>query len=405
MLGLAEVGRLSTLKAKATPLSSIATELLRRGTPASFFLGNDGDKRYYAALGWRCSETPVDPAVAARTAVLEEKAEKARREWLELLLAGSGASAGIDHLTAALDEIEAPGSESPASRSGRLQRLLRAIRDVLDPDVFELDAQTIPALTRFVDRAFFGVSRPTQYGSAAKAVDELSSLLLHLIRMDLPSLTEPATYNAMKGSSRWLPDGGWLRLTGSSTVIKRLRRTLLQGLVILLKQRNPNQPLLDCHRFLCRNGNDASAELKATADAHPDIPADMRSWLSTGGKSAFDDAETAVTDSDDSYIAQALLAARTLRRCDLLSSGHRDEPVTELIERSRELENRVALLARRRRLEAYGDIGETTKYRPHAHRLTQDGAAPDQVEIVAEGVERRARVSKVVVPAIARPRG
>ena len=404
LLGLAEVGRLSTLKAKGSPLPLIANDLLERRTPPSFCLGRDGDKRYYAALGWRCSGRPVDVEVAARTAVLEEKAERARREWLLLLFAANGVTDGIDQLTGALDEVSGAGSESPASRSGRLQRLVRGIRNVLDPDVFTLDDGSIAALTRFVERAFFRMARPSQYGAAAKAVEELALLLLHLIRVDLHLLTEPATYKAIEGASRWLPDGGWLRLTGSSTAIKRLRRTLLQGLVILLKQRNPNQALLDCHRMLCRSSGDAGDELKATADAHPDIPADMRSWLSTGGKAGFETVEATITDSDDHYIARALLAARALLRCGILATGHADEPVNDLIKRSRELESRVTLLANRRRLKAYGVIGETTKYRPHAHRLTQQAVAPDQVEVVAEGVERRASITQVVVPAIARPR-
>lgn len=406
LLGLAEIGRLSTLKTKDSPLPRIAGDLLARSNVRSFALGRDGDKRYYAALGWRCSRRPVDPVVAARTAAFEEKKEQARREWLQMLFSACSAADGIEHLTGALDEINQGGdSESPSSRSSRLQRLVKAIREVLDPDVFALDANSVAALTRFVERAFFGLARPDQYGSAAKAVDELSLLLLHLIRMDLQLLTEPATYNAIEGASRWLPDGGWLRLSGSSTAIKKLRRTLLQGLVILLKQRNPNQALLDCHRKLCRSSSDAGAELKATADAHPDIPADMRSWLSTGGKAAFEAVETTVTDSDDQYIARALLSARALTRCAILGSGHADASVTELIERSRELENRVTLLANRRRLEAFGAIGETIRFRPHAHHLTQQGAAPDQVEVVTEGVERRAGVSQVVVPAIVRPHG
>lgn len=405
LLGLAEVGRLSRLKAKDSPLPSIASGLLDRSNLPSFSLGRDGDKRYYAALGWRCSGRPVDPVVAARTAMFEEKKEQARREWLELLFSACSVADGIEHLTGALDEIHGRGSESPSARSSRLQRLVKAIREVLDPDVFALDASSVSALTRLVDRAFFGLARPEQYGAAAKAVDELSLLLLHLIRMDLHLLTEPATYNAIEGASRWLPEGGWLRLTGSSTAIKRLRRTLLQGLVILLKQRNPNQALLDCHRKMCRSGSDASAELRATADAHPDIPNDMRSWLSAGGKAAFDTVETTVTDSDDHYIARALLSARALMRCGILASRHADTPVAELIQRSRELENRVSLLADRRRLEAFGEIGETVRFRPHAHHLTQPNAAPDQVEVVAEGVERRATVSHVVVPAIVRPRG
>lgn len=405
LLGLAEVGRLSQLKAKDSPLPSIANDLLARSSLPSFSLGRDGDKRYYAALGWRCSGRPVDPVVAARTATFEEKKEQARGEWLKLLFSACSVADAIDHLTGALDEIIPAGSsESPSSRSSRLQRLVKAIREVLDPDTFALDANTVTALARFVDRAFFGLARPDRFGAAAKAVDELSLLLLHLIRMDLHLLTEPATYNAIEGAARWLPEGGWLRLTGSSTAIKRLRRTLLQGLVILLKQRNPNQALLECHRKMCRSSSDASTELKDTADAHPDIPNDMRSWLSTGGKAAFDAVETTVTDSDDHYIARALLSARALMRCGIIASGHADTPVAELIQRSRELENRVSLLADRRRLEAFGEIGETVRFRPHAHHLTQPNAAPDQVEVVAEGVERRAAVSQVVVPAIVRPR-
>ena len=405
LLGLAEVGRLSTLKTKDSPLSGIASDLLARGNPSSFALGRDGDKRYYAALGWRCSGRPVDPVVAARTATFEEKKEQARREWLQMLFSACSVADGIEHVTGALDEItQRDDSESPSSRSSRLQRLVKAIREVLDPDMFALDANSVAAVTRFVEQAFFGLARPDQYGPAAKAVDELALLLLHLIRMDLQLLTEPATYNAIEGASRWLPDGGWLRLTGSSTPIKKLRRTLLQGLVILLKQHNPNQALLDCHRKLCRNSSDAGAELKATADAHPDIPADMRSWLSTAGKATFDVIETTVTDSDDQYIARALLSARALKRCAILATEHADASVNELIERSRELENRVSLLANRRRLEAFGAIGETIRFRPHAHHLTQRNAAPDQVEVVAEGVERRAGVSQVVVPAIVRPR-
>lgn len=405
MLGLAEVGRLSQLKAKNSPLPRIANDLLARSNVLSFSLGRDGDKRYYAALGWRCSGRPVDPVVAARTATFEEKKEQARREWLKLLFSACSVAEGVDHLTGALDEIiREGGSESPSSRSSRLQRLMQAIRAVLDPDVFALDANSVSALTRFVERAFFGLARPDQYGNAAKAVDELSLLLLHLIRMDLHLLTEPATYSAIEGASRWLPEGGWLRLTGSSAAINRLRRTLLQGLVILLKQRNPNQALVDCHRKLCRSSGDASTELKTTADAHPDMPADMRSWLSTGGKAAFDAAEATTTDSDDQYIARALLSARALNRCTILSTEHADASVNELIERSRELENRVALLAKRRNLEAFGTIGETIRFRPHAHHLTRQDAAPDKVELVAEGVERRANVSQVVVPAIVRPR-
>ena len=166
LLGLAEIGRLSTLKTKDSPLPGIAGDLLARSNVPSFALGRDGDKRYYAALGWRCSGQPVDPVVAARTATFEEKKEQARREWLQMLFSACSVADGIEHLTGALDEIiHGDGSESPSSRSSRLQRLVKATREVLDPDTFALDANSVAALTRFVERAFFrlGEARPIRY--------------------------------------------------------------------------------------------------------------------------------------------------------------------------------------------------------------------------------------------------
>ena len=405
-LALAEIGRLhSTLKSKAAPLTDIAFELLAYGVPSSFFIGRDGEKRHYAALGWMCSGRPIHVRVAARTAASEETAEKARRSWLEALFSARNVSLGIEHLNAALTELTRSDAESPDSRSRRLQRLLKAVRDVLDPDVFSLDDRAVASLARFAERAFYGLGRPNQYGSAAKAVEELSLLVLHMIRMELQLLTEPAVYDVMRGVSRWLPEGGWLRLTGSSPAIKRLRQTLLQGLVILLKQRNPNEALLDSHRMLSRNSADALSELKATADQHPDIPDDMRSWLSSGGKDSLAKTDDVLTEADDHYIGLALLAARSLARCELLSQEHTEGLVGDLVERSRELESRVTLLAARRKLAAYGTIGGTEKFLPHAHHSTNPDAAPDQVEVLQEGVERHGTVTRVIVPAIVRPLG
>ena len=399
--GLAEIGRLSAaLKSKGDCLSPLAFHLLERCMPSHFCYG-DADATTFAAKGWACSGRAVDLSVATRTVVAAD-APKPLIPWLELALSAGEPSSVIEHIAAALAEHSASERESPKNRSSRLQRLLKAMRSVLDDDRVELDGRIPKALAELVAKAFYGVERPVQFVPAARAVEELMSLTRQIIRMDLRLLTEPAIYDSMRRATGWLPEGGWRRYTKSGVGAANLRKILLDGLVILLKQRNPNKALLDSHQMLSSSRQAALTELKAVAKADREIPPDEREWLASGGESSVAHREQEVTESDDLAIAMALLAVEALARCDLVASGnHGDSMAGELASRALDVRERTLSVARRRNLRTFGEPGEVVKFSPNAHRMADSDAAPDNVRIVEPGVESDGQYgARIIVPAL-----
>ena len=399
---LAEVGRLmASLKSKSNLLRPMAAALLTKRTPPHFCFG-DADQTAFAARGWAGSGRPVDLAVATRT-VATADAPKPLVPWLELALSAGDVSDVIEHIASVLVELSVSNAESPKNRSSRLQRLLKALRSALDADRFNVDKRAPAALTVLVARAFRGIQRPIQYAPSAKAVDELMSLALHMIRMDLRLLTESAIYDSMDRASGWLPDGGWLRYTKSSAGAAKLRKILLDGLVILLKQNSPNRALLDSHRMLSPNRQAALVELKAVAEADREIPANQRVWLASGGEKSVVRAEREMTETDDLAIAMALLAAEALARCEpVANSESGDTEAGGFVHHALEVRDRVQSVARRRDLQLFGELGDVVKFSPNAHRLATPDAAPDHVRIIEPGVESRGSFgARVVVPALA----
>lgn len=402
VFALAELGRLAAaLKSMSERLSPLAASLLTRHTPPHFSIG-DADRTTFAAKGWKCSGRPLDLAVAARTVAMAD-APKPLVPWLELALDANDASAVIEGIASALADTPASEPESPKSRSARLQRLLKALRTAIDDD--HLDTQMPAAILALAASGFRGVQRPDQYASSAKAVDELMFFVFHVIRMDLRLLTEPAIYNSVERASGWLPKGGWMRFTKSAKGAAKLRRVLLDGLVILLKQHNPNRALLDCHRMLSPTPRAALAELKAVAEADREIPAIQQEWLASGGEKAVARDERELAETDDIAIAMALLAVEALARCEQVATGKAtDAETAEFVRHALETRDRVQSVARRRDLQVFGEPGATVKFSPNAHRLTAPEAAPNKVRIVQPGVESRGSFGvRVVVPALALP--
>lgn len=416
LLALAELGRLSvSLKAKAKPVASIGSSLLRRRIPVHFSFA-EGDQRYYAAIAWERSGYAFVPEVAARTVVLEETSDKARRAWLRLLILECGVCGALRTLTSATGDLRwllLPGSsrafDSPKERSRRITLMLKAFRAELNPDVIEVDDGVVDALSDLVSAAFAYVSRPERYTDAAKPAEEYMSLLLHLIRMKFRLLTDPEVYETAVETRRWLPDGGWRRITSSSPVLERLRRTLIEGLVLLLKQGKVSRELAEAHRQLSPTAQDASKRLAAVAAEERDLAPEMRAWLETGEYDIEDD-DVGLSESDDAAIAIALLAAYDLPYVDASSlpdmvneRSVRPEMIVairDLVMRSAELKSHVQSIARRRSLSVFGEVDKEVDFSPHAHRTVGEAGAL-RVTIIKPGVEAGARRgSRVVVRAI-----
>lgn len=403
-LALGEIGRLqASLRSKSDRLRPIAAELLAKKVPRHFCHG-DADLAAFAARGWSCSAVPVELDVAVRTVVMVD-APKPLAPWLELALSAGDVAAVVKNVSERLREAASTDAPQPLRRAGRLQRVLRALRSVADADRVASGDGAAAALADLVEHAYRGVE-PPPYTAAAKAVDELMRLALHMIRMDLRLLTTPAIYNSVAKASGWLPRGGWRRFTKSAASAAKLRKTLLDGMVILLKQHNPNRALLDCHRALSPEPRAALAELKAAAQADREIPAQERTWLASGGTVSLSREERQLTETDDTVIGMALLASEAMARCRLFAGDDaEDGGVRELVDRAREVRERVRSVAERRELRVFGTLGEVVPYSPAAHRLTGAEVAAGDVVILAPGVESQGAFgARVVVPALVEDR-
>ena len=258
--------------------------------------------------------------------------------------------------------------------------------------------------------AFANVPRHDRYQDPAKAADEFISLVLHTIRIKFRLLTEPDIYATVVRTKRWLPDGGWRRITSGSTAVERLRRALIEGLVLLLKQGKVSVELAEIHRQLSPTAQQATSELAGIAVEERDLSPAMRTWLETGEYGA-EDVEIGVSETDDTAIALALLAAYELPTVAASGipreTGQKPTLTPETVEalwdlagRADELKDRVLSIAKRRSLSVFGDVGSVVEFSPHAHRPTgQVGAS--KVRVVKRGVEATARRgSKVIIRAI-----
>ena len=408
LLALAELGRVAaTLRAKGRPVGPTALKLLNKRVPAHLSIG-DGDQRYYAAVAWEHANFPVDAAVAARTAVLEESSDKARRAWLRLLLQQHNAEEAIGHLTVALRDMQwlhLPSSDrSPdpvKDRARRIVALLKALRAELDADRFEVGDGVASALSNFVPAAFALVPRPTKHSDTERAGTEFMHLVLHIIRMKFRLLTEPGIYAAAVKIRRWMVGGGWSRFTRYNTAAARLREVLVEGLVLLLKQGKVSQELTELHRQLSPTAQESAKALARIAAEERDLAPEIRTWLETG---EYEQAEIALLETDDTAIAMALLAAHELPPTnwseETSSPSLNANATSDLIRGAEELKARVLHVANRRNLTVFGEVGDVVDFSPHAHRSTGSGAS-SKARIVKSGVEVTAQGgSRVVIRAI-----
>lgn len=387
LLALAELGRIAaTLRAKAKPIGPIVLKLLNKRVPVHFSIG-DGDQRYYAAVAWEHAKFPVDAAVAARTAVLEDSSDKARRAWLRLLLQQRNADDAIGDLATALKDmrwLHLPISDrtpEPAKdRARRVAALLKALRAELDADRVEVGDDITSALSDFVSAAFALVPRAKKHSDTERAGTEFVHLVLHIIRMKFRILTEPAIYAAAVKVRRWMVDGGWYRFTKDSTAAARLREALVEGLVLLLKQGKVSQDLTELHRQLSPTAQESAKAFARVAAEERDLAPEMRTWLETG---EYEQVEVELLETDDTAIAMALLAAHELPPTDSLEETSPEarpspEPANathEFIRRAEELKARILHVANQRKLSVFGEVGEIVDFSPHAHRSTGGGTS------------------------------
>lgn len=408
-LALAELGRLhSSIRSKCEWASALAAQLLSVDAPASFQHG-DGDQRHHAAIAVVASGVLVDPDTLARAVVEEEKGERARRVWVRALLERAPLSEVFKSMTRTIIEID---DMSGQSRSLRLQRILEALNDQFIQADIRIDESLCDGFRQFVAKAFANVSRPQEYRTSAVAVEELVKTTIQLIRFRFRLGAESDLYRAVALAERWLPDGGWIRLTGASAGLKQLRGILLEGLLLLLEQGKPDNELLEAHRALSPNKKFAQKELSESETSARNVSPELRRWLASGGAMASVTKSVELDETDDLSIAMAMIVADDLRHRTDASVGamlndlrfkapiHADT-IMGVVDLTKQLIDRVNFLADRRQLRLFGSPGEIVDFSPHAYRLPDDAPLTRRVQVQSPGVEKCSRsASRVIVPAL-----
>ena len=409
VLALAELGRLhSSVRSKFEWVPALATQLLSIRTPASFQHG-DGDQRHHAAIAVVASGVPVDPYVMSKAVVEEEKGEKARRVWAKALLKGVSLSEALEGITKAITEIHGMSGEN---RSLRLQRILKALNEQFSEIDIQIDENLCDHFKNFIAKGFINAPRPIEYRASIPAVEELIKVTIQLIRLKFRLGTEPNLYRAVALSERWLPTGGWTRLTHSSIYLRQLRRTLLEGILLLLEQGKPDDELIAAHRVLSLNAKLAQKELRESETSARNLSPEQRAWLASGGTKKLAVNTVELDDTDDLSIAMMMVVADNLRhRADAAVDAALNDirfkaptpvdTITELANLTKQLIDRVNILAERRQLQLFGSPGEVVEFSRYAYRLPEDRPVTRHVQIQSPGVEKRGRMaSRVVVQAL-----
>ena len=409
VLTLAELGRLrSAIRSNCEWISDLAARILAVGVPTTFQYG-DGDQRHHAAVAVVTSGFPVRSDILATAIVDEEKGEKARRVWVEALLENAALSDFFDGVTQAFAETNGMSGEA---RSLRIQRILDALNERITQADIRIDENFHSGFRNFVAKAYFHVPRPREYRTSTAAVEELVKASVHFIRLKFRLGADPDFYRAVSLAERWLPEGGWMRLTATSVGLKQLRKYLIEGLLLLLEMGKPDDALLEAHRLLSPSRKFAQEELCGAEKSAQNLSPDVRRWLASGGTRKVVAKSAELDETDDLSIAMAMIVADNLHHrsgagIDAILDDIRFkaplhfETITGVVDLSRQLIDRVTFLADRRQLRLFGSPGEVVDFSPHAYRLPENKPLTRRVQVQSPGVEKRGRsASRVIVPAL-----
>ena len=407
-LALAEMGRLcNSIKSTRAWIPPIAVQLLAGGVPESFQFGDHRQREHAAIAVLECG-APVDSDTLSRAAVAEEKSKNVRRVWIRALLERMSLPEVFEGIARAIAEIQETGHR----RSLRLQHILETLNEQLPQVDIHIDEDICDAFRRFISKAFYKAPRPTDSKKSAPAVEELVKVSIQLIHFRFRLGADPEFYGAVAFAERWLPKGGWRWMTSTSATLKQLRQTLLEGLLLLLEQGKPDNDLLDAHRALSPNARFAQKELQELEKSVRNLPAEFRNWLVSSGAKTLVAKPAELDETDDLSIAMAMIVADALRHrtdssVDAMLNDIRFkapvhvESITNVVDLTKQLIDRVSFLADRRQLRLFGSLGEVVEFSPYAYRLPEDAPLTRRVQIRSPGVEKRGRsASRIIVPAL-----
>ena len=413
---IAELGRLqSYLRPSDHWPVQFAVPLLSCGFKPSPSFGT-ADQRLHIAQVVAKSTVDIALNAVAMAAVEERTAEKVRRVWMQLLTTRLPLSAVLGEIATAMRASNDKSILSADSWLKRLDRILTALNIEVSAAGVKVDADLSASLSRFVSSALSRSSTPPRdYDVSSTAGTALLNFAQHLIQLSVRLGVDSSFYRALASGRNWFPDGGWIRFTRESGALKSLRKTLLDGILLLLEQSKPDEDLLTAHRNLCPDADAAKAELRDLESQSRHLSAALRQWLRTSGRKRPPAKATELTQTDDLAVAFALISSRKIRQqaeSDIkavlyeldITIPIQAHTLRQYAKDVMSLVDRIETLARRRRLKLFGTCGEIVDYSPHAYKLAQSTGLTRRVRVTSPGVEQSGtQTSRVLIHALVEP--
>lgn len=372
LLAIAEAMRLVQMVKRWLPdvkkqLEPVFLEML---PPAQLL--DEADDRLNLARACALYRPDWMPEYLARSIAEEETGEKARSEMLDALMSRvSSLSAALQLLALHFKELR-PATEIPGDTiARRLTRTLAALRtSVLET---ELDAGDClgKSLHGLLSVSFSAVGKPQDEKAKLEFARETLLTVHDLVRTRISVVADPEMYGAVSYSRQLLGGGAWP--APLQKPLDSLITDVTEALVLLGRQGQCDQALLEQLNVLCNYPERAQFVAKDLAARHAELPENVRDWLIKGRMRQVRDASEAAIEAAasnaDASIGLALQSARLARQ---LGDGLRDKlissleiyepslvsPTQECLDRAKALAIQVEQAASLRNLDLLGQPGE-----------------------------------------------
>jgi len=370
--------------------------------PPMHLLSN-ADDRLNLARACSLMSAPWLPVYLARSVAEEEAGEKARAQSVAGLLARSdNLTQTICLLADALHTLR-PTTESPSDTvARRITRTLSVFREALLESEIDAGSEMGAALQRLVSGPLAAVGRPQDEKVQVDLAREALLTVHDVVRTRLSVVTDPQTYRVVSYCRRLCGGGSWPN--DLQKPLERLITDVSEALVLLGRQGQCDQSLLEQLDVLINHRERARAIARQISARHPALPENVRDWLETGRQRVVLQASAAAVEAvagrSDESIGLALQAAREVRslrdslREPLKASLEIYEPaltplVMNLLDRVQVVAVQVEQAAALRGLDLYGIPGEEIDVSPKY--FTVVGTVPSQRMIVRQPAVVRKR--------------
>ena len=363
---------------------AFATEL-----PAMQLLGN-ADDRLNLARACSLMSAPWLAGYLARSIAEEEAGDKPRAEMIAALLARATSLADALQRMAESFEALKPGTQAPGDTvARRLTGTLATLRAAVMDSELEAGEGLGKALHALVSEPLSVVGKPQEEKVQIDLSREALLAVHDMVRTRISVVADPDMYRVVDYCRKLCGGNTWP--SELKKPLDRLITDVTEALVLLGRQGQSDQALLNQLDVLCDHPERARVVARNLVAKHPELPEEVRDWLERGRRRTVRAASDAVIEAAASHadesIGLALHAARQARAlrdslCEPLAASLQVyEPTLavvtgELLDRVQVLAVQIEQAASLRGLDLYGTPGEDIEMAPKFFNVV--GSSPRQ---------------------------